>query len=207
MISSLMKEFSGKEAYCLFDDVLPFFKYLKDINGSDPKRAQTPEWPWKSTTVGIITNSDCRVGNILKSLGLRVHDTQKEESENIGSDISFVTTSYHVGVQKPAAKLFHTSRYTFVHSHCWRGISNADIMKVHVGDDLEKDVFGAMGAGWTPVFLDREGKFGDEVEGDKKEGSIMSVTHSVTHEETEISVIRDLSKLRLRLPEALRQNT
>lgn len=38
---------------------------------------------------------------------------------------------------------------------------------VHVGDDLEKDMFGAREAGWRSVLLDREGKYvGDERIGD-----------------------------------------
>ncbi len=38
-----------------------------------------------------------------------------------------------------------------------------EVELVHVGDDLEKDVFGAREAGWRSVLLDREGKYvGDE---------------------------------------------
>lgn len=200
MVCTLMEEFSGKEGYCLFDDVIPFFAFLKDMNGSEPKRAQTPEWPWKSTTVGIISNSDFRVGRILASFGLNVHGERKRESENMASNISFVTTSYDVGVEKPDAKIFQAARETFSELCSSAGIPAANMVKVHVGDDLEKDVFGAIGAGWTPIFLDRESKYRSEKEGDKHKNLTTFVTHPVTHEEKEVSVINNLSELRLRLP-------
>ncbi len=43
------------------------------------------------------------------------------------------------------------------------GEGEGEVEMVHVGDDLEKDVFGAREAGWRSVLLDREGKYvGDE---------------------------------------------
>ncbi|TID25175.1 putative transporter [Venturia nashicola] len=195
MIRSLMEDFSSKKAYRLFSDVLPFFTYLKDMNGS----AQTPDWPWRSTTVGVITNSDFRVGGILKSLGLKVRDERNQESENLSPDISFVTTSYIAGIEKPDAKIFKAAQNTFSQLISSSEIPAEDIVKVHIGDDLEKDVFGAMGAGWTSIFLDRAGRFKDEKEEDKQKNLTVSVTHPVTQEEKEISVIKKLCGLRLKL--------
>ncbi|QDS75367.1 hypothetical protein FKW77_002379 [Venturia effusa] len=197
MIGSLMRHFSGREAYCFFDDVLPFFAYLKDVNGS---RAQSPEWPWKSTTVGIITNSDNRVAAILEALGLRSRDKREGESKDTGSDISFVAASYDVGFEKPDARIFHAARDAFAQLPTSAEISDDDVVRVHVGDDLEKDVIGAIGAGWTPIFLDRDTRFEDEKGRDRQERSTLPVTHPVTHEKTKINRIRNLSRLRPGLP-------
>ncbi|KAE9984526.1 hypothetical protein EG328_008554 [Venturia inaequalis] len=199
LIHRLMKVFGCQYAYRLFHDVLPFFRYIKHRNGS----AQTPEWPWKSTTVGIISNSDYRVGGVLKSLGLKVSDIRQPESENNGSDISFVTTSYTLGIEKPNAKIFHAAHKTFSQLPSSAEILPADVVRVHVGDDLEKDVFGALGAEWTPIFLDRgRSKVRVGEEGGKQGNLTVSVTDPDTQEreEKEICVIENLGELQSRLP-------
>lgn len=193
MIRSLMREFSCKDGYSLFKDVLPFFQHPKVKNGSSPP---TLEWPWMSTTVGVITNSDFRVGGILQSLGLKMpHVRNGRLVVYKNPDISFVTTSYITGVEKPNAKIFEAAQNAFHQLGSSSEISDKDITRVHVGDDVEKDAIGALGAGWTPILLDRVGKFRNEKQGHEQEDLTISVTHPVTHEEKEINVIKDLRNL------------
>jgi len=183
-----MNQFSSKKAYYLFSDVQQFFKYLRTTKFQKLVGTAPPEWPWKSTTVGIITNSDPRVSQILRSLGVDVLKHQKPKRRE---DISFVTTSYHVGVEKPDPQIFQAALNTFVRRPSSAEITVGELVKVHVGDDMEKDVFGSMDAGWNTILIDREQKYRDEWDaaGEKKK------TLTVTANEREVTAINNLRGL------------
>lgn len=193
MIHDLMKQFSSNLAYRLLDDVLPFFYFLRNMKGQPRTELPQLEWPWKSTTVGIITNSDPRVPTILRSLGIGVQRDTAENKKKRRSDISFVTMSYDAEVEKPDTRIFKAARTAFGQLPASSGISDADIVKVHVGDDMKKDVFGAMDAGWDAIFLDREDKFRDEWDRLGAEKTVLSIST----EGREIAVIKSLSALKL----------
>lgn len=191
MIHDLMKQFSSNQAYRLFDDVTPFFNFLKTMEANHRILDPQPDWPWQSTTVGIITNSDPRVPTILESLGLSVKRVT-EPNEGV-KEIDFVTMSYFVGVEKPDAQIFQAARTAFFQLPSSFDISPADLVTVHVGDNLEKDVFGAMDAGWYSIFLDRKGKFRNKEEGAEEKNP----TLSVITEGRKIDAIKDLGEIRL----------
>jgi FMN phosphatase YigB (HAD superfamily) len=193
MIDHLMKQFSSNQAYRLFDDVLPFFKFLKATRRKHREEETALAWPWRSTTVGIITNSDPRVPDIFRSLGLSVRQDRREEQQqqkNL-SDISFVTMSYNVGFEKPHVQIFQAAEMAFAELPIASQISGSDVVKVHVGDDMEQDTFGAMDTGWNAIFLDREERFRNEwlMAGAEKP------TLSITEKGTEVTVIKDLGVL------------
>lgn len=80
-------------------------------------------------------------------------------------DVAFTILSYDVGVEKPGRGIFDAARDLFRRMRLdgEEREEEGEVELVHVGDDLEKDVFGAREAGWRSVLLDREGKYvGDE---------------------------------------------
>ena len=167
LIPDLLNRFSSKEGYTLFPDVLPFFEKLRKIKkDSDCDR---DIWPWRKTTVGIITNSDDRVPFILESFGLRVgprfHPSiefgQREDSAKV--DFDFVVLSYDVGEEKPHSDIFHAARKAAQTLNTDQLDEEVDML--YVGDEVEKDVLGALDAGWEAVLLEREGKHSDGDQG------------------------------------------
>ncbi|KAF1842111.1 uncharacterized protein K460DRAFT_380053 [Cucurbitaria berberidis CBS 394.84] len=159
LIKELLKRYSTKEGYDLYDDVQPFFDMLR--NG--PLSKTSSAWTWDKTVVGIITNSDDRVPGILESLGLKVGPRrigsadQHEADAALGDDVNFVVLSYDVGFEKPDSRMFDAAtemlEETLVGNQ--EGLTVENFEKLYVGDDLEKDYDGAEAAGWNSVFLGR----------------------------------------------------
>lgn len=114
--------------------------------------------------VGVITNSDDRVPQILSSLGIKVGalrygmtpSRNDKDSKRKGLvDIDFVALSYDVGFQKPSREIFDAAKSL---GNPGRLPKNR-IRLVHVGDDLGKDSNAAEQAGWEALLLDREGAY------------------------------------------------
>lgn len=146
----LLERFSSSDGYSLYPDVLPFFRSLGDSTKDVHKHKQ-------STLIGVLTNSDDRVPQILSSLGLQVgswrcgeppYDQQKLPCGN--HDIDFVALSYDIGFSKPDPQIFDATR-----KMAQKAIGQ-DLRCIHVGDDLEKDYYAAQAAGWQSVLLDRK---------------------------------------------------
>ncbi|KAF1830492.1 hypothetical protein BDW02DRAFT_572951 [Decorospora gaudefroyi] len=164
LTEELLRTWSSKEGYALYADVEPFFRRLRRVGvGSG---ADLQGLPWHRTVVGVITNSDARVPSILSSFGLSVGPRTNEDGAaefREGSDISFVVLSYDVGFEKPHPQIFEAAvemlRKELQGNE--QGLTIDDFEKLYVGDDLEKDYFGAEKAGWGSVLLRRE-------DGDKK---------------------------------------
>lgn len=140
-----------------YPDVLPLFRNLQGM-----KQIAREHSTAMKISVGVVTNSDDRVPSVLSSLGLRVGSLRHEigphgadhASNSVQlSDIDFVILSYDVGFEKPSRRIFDAAkdlgRLGDVPSDLWR--------YVHVGDDLDKDLEGAIQAGWEGLLLDREG--------------------------------------------------
>lgn len=103
--------------------------------------------------------------------GTRLKECAKPD---IDIDIDFITLSYDVNAEKPHQAIFDAAK-------CMAMAAAGDVAAgadgddggrewkgeecVHVGDDLEKDYWGARMAGWRGVWLDRVG-VGKEREGD-----------------------------------------
>ncbi|MDA1257017.1 MAG: HAD family hydrolase [Chloroflexi bacterium] len=83
--------------------------------------------------VGVVTNMSRPGADVAESMGF--HDR-----------VDFTLSSMDVGASKPDPKMFHAA------------LSRAGVAAkeaVHVGDQIETDVEGAMGAGLNPVLIDR----------------------------------------------------
>jgi FMN phosphatase YigB (HAD superfamily) len=103
------------------------------------------------------------VSSILSSLGVLVRNqppgARQESLEGKGSGtegiIDFITLSYDVGVEKPHQKIFEAA---FEEAKRLDGGKEREWAKVHVGDDLEKDVKAAERAGWRGILWNGEGE-------------------------------------------------
>ncbi|KAF1813088.1 hypothetical protein P152DRAFT_396336 [Eremomyces bilateralis CBS 781.70] len=165
LVEAILHRFSSSEGYQLFPDVLPFFKMLRNRASEDTSTV----WPWNQTVVGIISNSDDRIIGVLKSFGLTVAslrgtpNLEKSRTNSEGSsDISFMALSYDVGAEKPSRSIFNTAeRLAFETIHDLEAGAGADSSlsdwdKVYVGDDINKDVVGALNSGWKAALIQRD---------------------------------------------------
>ncbi|RPB01963.1 hypothetical protein L873DRAFT_1763260 [Choiromyces venosus 120613-1] len=156
IISDLIRRFSTSNGYELYDDVIPCLEVLQKF-----RSRQTDIWPYRSVTVGIITNSDSRVVPILNSLsiGVRSYTSKTGWEEALWPlvekklEVDFVVLSYDVGVEKPHHQIFREAErmakeYTKLEGSWTR---------IHFGDDITKDYYGAKLAGWKAVLVCRDG--------------------------------------------------
>jgi FMN phosphatase YigB (HAD superfamily) len=103
------------------------------------------------------------VSSILSSLGVLVKNQppgarqQSLQVQGTGTEgiIDFITLSYDVGVEKPHQKIFEAA---FEEAKRLDRRKDRDWTKVHVGDDMEKDVKAAERAGWRGVLWNGEGQ-------------------------------------------------
>ena len=124
-------------------------------------------WPWDKTVVGVITNSDDRVPDILESFGLKIGPRrvgtpdQRSAEAALEDDISFVVLSYDVGVEKPSRRIYNAAVDALKETLTGRGdgLRVDDFEKLYVGDSLGHDFFGARKAGWNALMLDRNGNY------------------------------------------------
>ncbi|CAG90385.2 DEHA2G08624p [Debaryomyces hansenii CBS767] len=129
----LLTYFTGREAYMVYDDVIPTLTKLKENN----------------INLVVSSNSDLRVMEILKNLGLM---------DFFAKDHIYL--SYDLDASKPDKKFFDSVYQRFLAStletpsdvskqlyleNCW-----------HIGDSEDKDFLGPVRSGWNAVLLDRE---------------------------------------------------
>jgi FMN phosphatase YigB (HAD superfamily) len=177
VVPDLLERFSTKEGYRLYPDVERFFlalkqkrraevstkaKYkvqtLQQRNADEAYQSSLLKWmnQWDRVVVGVITNSDNRVANVLDSFGLDVGPARFGSETKLSCDdlhdIDFVHTSYDAWREKPHPAMFHAASRLLTSS----GLNLSDFDKVHVGDDYAKDVVGAGEAGWDSILLHRE---------------------------------------------------
>jgi FMN phosphatase YigB (HAD superfamily) len=190
LISDLLRQYSTKEGYKLYPEVLPFFRMLRKR-----KSRNSPS----KIIVGIITNSDDRVPGILEDFGLIINSrrfvasaeplkvrSKSAEMLFAGSDedsrpspgtnprvrsadpeshddVDFVILSYDVGHEKPNRRMFDAASATLhemLANHDSK-LDASDFWKLYVGDDLNKDYMAARQAGWAAVLVDRADILGD----------------------------------------------
>jgi FMN phosphatase YigB (HAD superfamily) len=161
---SLFRHFATEKAYELYPDTTPFFQHMQKW-----KQRLSPDLGVLNVVVGVLTNSDPRVAAVLSSLGLAVggagQQLQQRRQDVRKKDLDFVLTSYEAGHEKPSPKLFEEAEQV---ARATLGLprlgerSSGDMgwnaVKVHVGDDLRRDYYGALGSGriWDALHLNRK---------------------------------------------------
>jgi putative hydrolase of the HAD superfamily len=111
------EKFLEPASWRLFDDVLPALDALRS----------------RHVTMGLISNWDCSLENIINGLGLRPYfDT--------------IISSAAVGLHKPQSEIFQLAL---------REAGTEPSEAMHVGDHPHADAGGAAFAGLTPVLIDR----------------------------------------------------
>lgn len=154
-VPKLINRFWCDEGYALYSDVLPLIQRIREAHQATDSRV----------VIGVITNSDDRVPDVLKALGLRVGplrfgskpDPSHGQDEH---DVEFSVMSYDVGAEKPDQRIFKAAEEVLqLRLDSEATETEHDLSrwrKVYVGDDYEKDVVGALEAGWNAVLIDRE---------------------------------------------------
>jgi len=153
---ALIKHYASSNAYTLHPAVTPLLDSLRANKKHD------------QTVIGVISNCDPRVPFILRSLGIAVRNYQTKAppssvahledtpSENpvdfidgINGSIDFLTLSYDVGVEKPHKEIFDAAERKVASLPEFESDGSWD--RVHIGDDIEKDVEAAEQAGWKGI--------------------------------------------------------
>ncbi|CAK7214508.1 hypothetical protein SBRCBS47491_002166 [Sporothrix bragantina] len=163
----LLARFASSKGYSMSPKLPELLKRIKKDGAT----------PYGRVVVGVITNSDDRVPDILSSFGVRVSPLRygqavpKETTasqKQTDNDIDFLCMSYDAGVEKPDPAIFRAAESllpavmgTRTDLDMDTNMDNWD--KVYVGDEASKDVVGAHAAGWYPVLLTGEEKAEDAV--------------------------------------------
>eukprot|EP01038_Epipyxis_sp_PR26KG_P004677 gene4677-6571_t len=82
--------------------------------------------------LGVLSNFDDRLPNILADLGISKH-------------FDFILTSYECKEEKPSAELFNLALQKVQLS--------SSAAAYHVGDSIDNDIVGAAAANWTPIHI------------------------------------------------------
>jgi len=148
----LLHRFNCEEGYLLYPDVVPLIQRLR--GNAQPGAPRV--------VIGVITNSDDRVPDVLTALGLRVnafrfgHERADKPSYTQQHDIDFTVLSYDVGYEKPDKRIFAAAEDMLKADPTAADTDPASWDKVYIGDEYAKDVVGALDAKWNAVLIDRE---------------------------------------------------
>ena len=162
---TLLHRFSSREGYETEPQVVASLKGLRAHHDGHQKQI----------VVGVITNSDDRVPDILSSLGFNVSplrygtklDTAIVAETQRPHDIDFHCMSYDVGVEKPDKRIFEAAEFMLaqvVEAREGQSPSESKLdegsswQKLYVGDEFAKDIVGAQNAGWKSVLLQAQGE-------------------------------------------------
>jgi len=116
-----------KYQLALYPDVIPGVKAVRDTLAAHGRQGPP--------VLGVISNISYRGQELCDMLGLTGH-------------VDFAVTSTEVGSAKPNPPIFLAALAK-------AGVSAAEA--AHVGDQLDSDIEGALGAGIRPVLMDRDG--------------------------------------------------
>ncbi|ETS73944.1 hypothetical protein PFICI_13810 [Pestalotiopsis fici W106-1] len=164
LVPRLLHRFSSSDGYAAEPDLTSSLQALK----------HNPHYG--KVMIGVITNSDDRVPDILSSFGVHVSTLRHGGYDGTGAlvprtqlcredfDIDFHCMSYDVGVEKPDRAIFASAESLAAQIISARDdglVAQAEAKvqhwhKVYVGDEYAKDVEGALQAGWNPIFLETD---------------------------------------------------
>jgi FMN phosphatase YigB (HAD superfamily) len=162
---TLLHRFSSREGYKAEPQVVASVKALR----AEHDGCKKSDW-FEQIVVGVITNSDDRVPDILSSLGFDVSPLRYGTAFDLATvaetqrshDIDFHCMSYDVGVEKPDKRVFEAAEMMLaqvLETREGRGPDEpladaaASWKKLYVGDEFAKDVVGAQNAGWKSILL------------------------------------------------------
>lgn len=161
----LFHHFSTRDAYITASNMPKLLQSLKHHKSNS--KLDNPSIG--HVVLGVISNSDDRVGGILSSLGLDVSplrfqreskkETHFESARPVDGksyDIDFTVMSYDVEESKPHKLMWQAgemlARRAVVHE-LGKFDESVPWLKLYVGDDIKKDVESAWGCGWNAVLL------------------------------------------------------
>lgn len=131
IVPALMRRFSSKEGYKVFDDAIPTMLHLHSLG----------------IRTAIVSNGDSRIRAVLQDL-------------SFPKEVQPILLSEEEGVEKPSREIFiralervnamGSEKAAILPEHC-----------LHVGDELKADYFGALNAGFRPLLLRRDGPDGE----------------------------------------------
>lgn len=203
LASTLIDRFNCADGYTLYPDVL---HYLQNLSQSPYRRANASH----RIVVGVITNSDDRVPDVLTSLGLRVNRLRHggELSTNDGAtataieaktevhDIDFAIMSYDVGFEKPHRRIFDAATDVLKSILQADNASKVDDLEdwdlLYIGDEMEKDGLGATRAGWDAIIVDRDADNG----GQGGQGELGGVSYKRRVEGVVVDVLSDFGAIK-----------
>lgn len=87
--------------------------------------------------------------------GSAVEEVKTESAEQQQYDVDFTVMSYDVGYEKPDKRIFDAADEVAAMT-TKTSASEEEWRKVYIGDEYEKDVVGAIDAGWNAVLIDRD---------------------------------------------------
>lgn len=164
-----MHRFSCKDGYEAEPQTIPSLRALRtDSRENDSSSSPTGRLrQYDRIIVGIITNSDDRVPDVLSSLGVDVSPLRSSATAGVQApsikphDIDFLCMSYDVGAEKPDGRIFRAAEDMLVQIIQTRdgkgteeSTADAEVWeKLYVGDEYAKDVVGARDAGWKAALL------------------------------------------------------
>lgn len=158
---ALLHRFSSKDGYETEPQTLAALRALRDDQRDATRRTR-----FEKIVVGVITNSDDRVPDILSSLSvdvspLRYGAAAASLPSRQPHDVDFHCMSFDVGVEKPDPRIFRAAEAMLSQIIAAREGRNAEDSaaeaqtweKLYVGDEYAKDVVGARNAGWKAALL------------------------------------------------------
>lgn len=160
----LLHRFSSNEGYEAEPNLAALLRILK--SGGSRRH-------FDKIVIGVVTNSDDRVPDILSSFGLSISPLRYGTEECAQTkptvqpyDIDFHCISYDVGVEKPDKAIFDAALHMLIRLIAEEEGKDLDEaksdakkwQKVYVGDEYAKDVIGSQDAGWNSLLLDTAGE-------------------------------------------------
>ncbi|MDJ1180548.1 HAD-IA family hydrolase [Roseofilum sp. BLCC_M91] len=115
------------ELYHYFATLYPWFVYPE-------VKSALLSWKNQGIELGVISNFDSRLHKVLNALGLKHF-------------MKSITISTEVGAAKPTSKIFHVA----LAKHGYK-----PHQALHIGDSYEDDYLGAIEAGFSPIWLQRQ---------------------------------------------------